>query len=225
MNRLSPTGNRQARRRPKARRPGPDVTYYAYRYYDPLTGRWPSRDPIEEEGGVNLYGFNYNNSFNWYDYLGREPRWSGWSLDSLPPYDPLIARDRIPLDEILRKKKILDRPNWMDDMHVITVKPLPDKYGCVPPKYKDPAKMNACGENYNTKAKATGDKLLVEMRTLFWANTGTITARGWNPISIQQADYASILVYMNLMSKYDIDMQLLQVEYENCVKDVSCICK
>ena len=31
--------------------------YYGYRYYDPLTGRWPSRDPIEEEGGVNLYGF------------------------------------------------------------------------------------------------------------------------------------------------------------------------
>ncbi|MEI7957239.1 MAG: RHS repeat-associated core domain-containing protein, partial [Verrucomicrobiota bacterium] len=31
--------------------------YYGYRYYDPLTGRWPSRDPIGEKGGVNLYGF------------------------------------------------------------------------------------------------------------------------------------------------------------------------
>ena len=31
--------------------------YYGFRYYDPETGRWPSRDPIEEEGGVNLYGF------------------------------------------------------------------------------------------------------------------------------------------------------------------------
>ncbi|MFZ9938074.1 MAG: RHS repeat-associated core domain-containing protein, partial [Luteolibacter sp.] len=31
--------------------------YYGYRYYDPVTGRWPSRDPIEEEGGLNLYGF------------------------------------------------------------------------------------------------------------------------------------------------------------------------
>lgn len=35
----------------------PGVTDYAYRYYDPLKGRWPSRDPIEERGGVNLYGF------------------------------------------------------------------------------------------------------------------------------------------------------------------------
>jgi RHS repeat-associated protein len=47
--------------------------YYGYRYYDPLTGRWPSRDPIAERGGVNLYGFVYNNPFGWYDYLGRDP--------------------------------------------------------------------------------------------------------------------------------------------------------
>ena len=25
------------------------MAYYGYRYYDPKTGRWPSRDPIEEE--------------------------------------------------------------------------------------------------------------------------------------------------------------------------------
>ena len=33
------------------------VADYGYRYYDPLTGRWPSRDPIGEDGGLNLYGF------------------------------------------------------------------------------------------------------------------------------------------------------------------------
>ena len=36
---------------------GVHVAYYGYRYYDPLTGRWPSRDPIGEKGGKNLYGF------------------------------------------------------------------------------------------------------------------------------------------------------------------------
>jgi len=30
------------------------MVYYGYRWYDPITGRWPSRDPIEERGGVNL---------------------------------------------------------------------------------------------------------------------------------------------------------------------------
>jgi uncharacterized protein RhaS with RHS repeats len=48
------------------------VAYYGYRYYDPKTGRWPSRDPIEEKGGVNLYGFIGNNGTNRYDVLGLQ---------------------------------------------------------------------------------------------------------------------------------------------------------
>jgi RHS repeat-associated protein len=46
--------------------------YYAYRYYDPATGRWPSRDPIGERGGVNLYGFVENDGLNVWDYLGQK---------------------------------------------------------------------------------------------------------------------------------------------------------
>ncbi|MBK1856465.1 RHS repeat-associated core domain-containing protein [Verrucomicrobiaceae bacterium 5K15] len=46
--------------------------YYGYRYYDPVTGRWPSRDPIEEKGGLNLYSFIGNDGLNNWDYLGRD---------------------------------------------------------------------------------------------------------------------------------------------------------
>ena len=46
------------------------VRFYGYRYYDPVTGRWPSRDPIEERGGMNLYGFVGNDGVNGWDYLG-----------------------------------------------------------------------------------------------------------------------------------------------------------
>jgi len=46
------------------------VAYYGYRYYDPKTGRWPSMDPIEEEGGVNMYGFVVNDGVNKWDLLG-----------------------------------------------------------------------------------------------------------------------------------------------------------
>jgi RHS repeat-associated protein len=46
------------------------VTDYGYRYYDPVTGRWPSRDPIEELGGINLYGFVGNDATNQWDQLG-----------------------------------------------------------------------------------------------------------------------------------------------------------
>lgn len=48
--------------------------YYGYRWYDPATGRWPSRDPIGEQGGANLYGFVGNNGISSWDYLGREPQ-------------------------------------------------------------------------------------------------------------------------------------------------------
>jgi RHS repeat-associated protein len=44
--------------------------YYGYRYYDPVTGRWPSRDPIEERGGINLYGMVGNDAVGRWDYLG-----------------------------------------------------------------------------------------------------------------------------------------------------------
>jgi len=56
---------------PKSEGFTPCMTYYGYRYYDPVTGRWPSRDPIEEEGGLNLYGFVGNDGVNDVDVLGN----------------------------------------------------------------------------------------------------------------------------------------------------------
>ena len=50
---------------------------YLARPYDPNMGRWLSRDPIGEEGGVNLYGFVENKSINEVDFLGE----SIWVLD------------------------------------------------------------------------------------------------------------------------------------------------
>ncbi len=45
-------------------------TYYGFRHYSPQTGRWLSRDPVEETGGQNLYGFLSNNQTNAVDRLG-----------------------------------------------------------------------------------------------------------------------------------------------------------
>ncbi len=47
------------------------LLYYGYRYYDPQTGRWPSRDPINEQGGLNLYGFVGNDGVGRIDVLGE----------------------------------------------------------------------------------------------------------------------------------------------------------
>ena len=44
--------------------------YYGYRFYNPDHMRWLNRDPIEENGGFNLYGFCGNNAVNKVDYVG-----------------------------------------------------------------------------------------------------------------------------------------------------------
>jgi RHS repeat-associated protein len=41
-----------------------------YRAYDPNLGRWLSRDPIEENGGLNLYRYAGDNPINLVDPLG-----------------------------------------------------------------------------------------------------------------------------------------------------------
>jgi RHS repeat-associated protein len=46
------------------------LLYYGYRYYNSQTGRWISRDPIGEAGGINLSAFTGNNTVNFIDKLG-----------------------------------------------------------------------------------------------------------------------------------------------------------
>ena len=67
------------------------VADYSYRYYDPLTGSWPSRDPIGEKGGVNLYGFVGNDGVGRVDLLGMDPFYgptappgTNWGVPSSP---------------------------------------------------------------------------------------------------------------------------------------------
>jgi len=47
-----------------------DMLYYGYRYYKPSTGSWLSRDPDEEDGGDNVYGFAGNDDVDYYDIFG-----------------------------------------------------------------------------------------------------------------------------------------------------------
>ena len=48
------------------------LLYYGYRFYSPELGRWLARDPIEERGGLNLYGMVANNAVAFFDRLGLE---------------------------------------------------------------------------------------------------------------------------------------------------------
>jgi RHS repeat-associated protein len=77
---------------------------YKYRHYDPALGRWPSRDPIEENGGVNLYAFVGNNPVNLWDVLGlhSQDQWYGYDDgQDIDPEDVTFTADstcKIPAD-------------------------------------------------------------------------------------------------------------------------------
>lgn len=49
-----------------------DLVYYGYRYYNPSTGRWLSRDPMEEWSGLNLNSFVRNDPCDYLDSDGRQ---------------------------------------------------------------------------------------------------------------------------------------------------------
>ncbi|MCW5552483.1 MAG: RHS repeat-associated core domain-containing protein [Verrucomicrobiae bacterium] len=48
--------------------------YYGFRYYEPNLQRWLNRDPIEEAGGFNLYGFVFNDPLCFVDEWGHSPK-------------------------------------------------------------------------------------------------------------------------------------------------------
>ncbi len=70
--RLTPNANNQSpfRFSTKYTDDESDLLYYGYRYYNPSTGRWLTKDRIEEQGGKNLYGFAANSGLNRVDALG-----------------------------------------------------------------------------------------------------------------------------------------------------------
>jgi RHS repeat-associated protein len=67
-----------------------DLVYYGYRYYNPSTGRWLSRDTLGEGVGANLYGFVRNDPLDLLDILGLEPKRPGQPgyITPLPPAQP-----------------------------------------------------------------------------------------------------------------------------------------
>jgi RHS repeat-associated protein len=67
------------------------LNYYGYRYYAPELGRWPSRDPIMEAGGINGFAF-LNNTAKDFDYLGLYQGCTQAALNAIVNSDPLILK-------------------------------------------------------------------------------------------------------------------------------------
>ena len=47
------------------------LVYFGYRFYVPHLGRWLNRDPLQEQGGINLYGYVHGDPLGYVDPDGR----------------------------------------------------------------------------------------------------------------------------------------------------------
>jgi RHS repeat-associated protein len=66
--------------------------YFGYRYYDPLSCKWLCRDPLQENGGVNLTAYCDNDPVNKYDALGLEAYIVYRNFADSPPGGKLKSR-------------------------------------------------------------------------------------------------------------------------------------
>ena len=74
------------------------LLYYGFRYYSAELGRWLSRDPIAERGGVNVHLFSSNEPTGVVDYLGLQDMTNladppGWNCPHNIPVDGGYSMD------------------------------------------------------------------------------------------------------------------------------------
>jgi RHS repeat-associated protein len=72
--------------------PSVGMYYYLYRFYDPGLQRWMNRDPLAEQGGLNLLEFVVNDPRNVVDTDGQgwwpPSSWPIWPFKPKPPPPP-----------------------------------------------------------------------------------------------------------------------------------------
>jgi len=98
--------------------------YFRARWYDPITGRWLSNDPIGISGGLNQYVFCGNNPVNYRDPMGLADRaitQQEFDNAMASAYDdvingtaPKLWQEYIPLVGVLIRLAHLDMPEFRD---------------------------------------------------------------------------------------------------------------
>jgi RHS repeat-associated protein len=69
-----------------------ELIYYGHRYYNSQTGRWVSKDPIGEAGGINLYGFVGNNSVSIVDRNGLDWWYNAKEAERTGKFKPVFYK-------------------------------------------------------------------------------------------------------------------------------------
>lgn len=104
-----------------------DLLYYGYRYYKPSTGTWLSRDPAEETGGKNLYGFTGNNPVGFIDKLGLT-----WQIMRLLGPRAIATSDCGDTWDDLARKTHFDASDYRTWAQTADVTPVAGKFYSIP---------------------------------------------------------------------------------------------
>jgi RHS repeat-associated protein len=121
--------------------PSASLYYYLYRFYSPSLQRWLNRDPIQELGGLNLYGFVLNNPISLMDNFGLAGFGDLHVCEAaLPPPPPFIPCPPKPRGYnyicgwIYDPKSGRDCPNWCKKPNIgTTAWPAPPPVTPPPP--------------------------------------------------------------------------------------------
>jgi len=76
------------------------LVYYGFRYYSPSMGRFLNRDPLLEDGGINIYAFTDNNPINNWDYLGLAGYVSDGNGGEIWQMDPFVVNGNSQTDNM-----------------------------------------------------------------------------------------------------------------------------
>jgi RHS repeat-associated protein len=85
---------------------------FGQRYYDAITSRWMSADPIYDgvRSGLSLYGYCYNNPLIYHDPNGLETKSPGYTCKS-PLLDKIMEEVNKKVAEDLKEKRIKEQRN------------------------------------------------------------------------------------------------------------------
>ncbi len=131
-----------------------EFVYYGYRYYSASTGRWISRDPIEEQGGVNLYCFAANIPINRIDPTG---------LQTIPPpWGELLNRAYL----LCRcRRMVLDKTKEAEDW-------ANENYGVIGGTHNTEALLLTCSRIASLRVNSPGTRQFVSLPATLCASGG-----------------------------------------------------
>jgi RHS repeat-associated protein len=160
-------------------------------------GYWPSRDPIEEDGGINLYAFVYNSPYYWFDILGMDPT----SYYSTEPFHPgMTSRHLRPFSppRSVKGEFTFDVKDLADDVSVGTIVVAVEVFRTGQFRL-DYAKLAASLKDKGlteAAANAVRDKLKTEFR-----NKGPAMFKAWTAMVLRNRNATGHVTGRNNASK------------------------